>query len=65
MPPFRPMTFLELLERLKREDEVYLLELLNVSSDKLVDSLEDVIEERQEYIRAQLALDYDEETGTV
>jgi hypothetical protein len=59
------MTFLELLERLKREDEVYLLELLNVSSDKLVDSLEDVIEERQEYIRAQLALDYDEETGTV
>lgn len=53
--------FKELLERLKKEDEVYLLELLNVSSDELVDMFEDKIEERQEYIREQLALDYDEE----
>ena len=53
--------FKELLERLKKEDEVYLLELLNLSSEELVDTFQDTIEERQEYIREQLALDYDEE----
>jgi hypothetical protein len=55
------MTFKELLERLKREDEVYLLELINISPDELVDAFEDKIEDRQEYIRNQLAEDYDED----
>jgi len=59
------MLFKELLERLKREDEVYLLELLNLSSDELVDMFEDTIEARQEYIRNQLAEDYDEDPRTV
>lgn len=55
------MLFKELLERLKREEETYLLELINISSDELVDAFEDLIEKRQEYIRAQLAEDYDED----
>ena len=55
------MLFKELLERLKREDEVYLLELINISSDELVDMFEDKIHDRQEYIRKQLAEDYDED----
>lgn len=59
------MTFSELLVRLKREDEVYLLELINISSDELVDAFEDMIQERQEYIRKQLAEDYDEDPRTV
>ena len=58
-------TFSELLERLKREDEVYLLELINMSSDELVDAFEDKIYDRQEYIRQQLSEDYDEDPRTV
>ena len=55
------MTFPELLERLKKEDEVYLLELINISSDELVDAFEDKIEDRKAYIKQQLAEDYDED----
>ena len=58
-------TFSELLERLKTFDEVYVLELINVTSDELVDAFEDQIEARQEYIRNQLAEDYDEDPRTV
>lgn len=54
-------TFKELLDRLRHEDETYLLELINLSSDELVDAFQDQIFERQEYIRAQYALDNDEE----
>lgn len=49
--------FVELLERLKGLDEVTVLELLDISAEDLVDRFEDIIENRQEYIRTQL---YDE-----
>lgn len=38
----------ELLEKLKREDEVYLLELLSIDSEMLVDRFSDIIAEKQD-----------------
>lgn len=45
------MTFGDLCDQLKKEDEVTLIELLNLSSAELVDALESFIEDRQEYLR--------------
>lgn len=42
------LTVPELKERLKRLDEVSLLELLNISSEELVDSFSDNIENNYE-----------------
>ena len=39
-----PNTFADVLERLKRETEVDLLEILDLSSEELVDLLQDTIE---------------------
>lgn len=44
-------TFPELLERLKKEDEVSLLEILDLASEELVDTLEDLIYDRQDRVR--------------
>jgi len=43
-------TFPEVVERLKRETEVDLLEILNLSSEELVDLLQDTIEEQLDRI---------------
>lgn len=45
------MTFTDLCNLLKKEDEVTVLELLNLSSEQLVDALESYVEDRQEYLR--------------
>lgn len=44
------LTVPELKERLKRLDEVSLLELLNISSEELVDSFSDNIENNYEIL---------------
>ena len=44
-------TFPEVMERLKRETEVDLLEILDLSSEELVDLLQDTIEEQWERIQ--------------
>ena len=46
------MTFDDLLEQLKQEDEVTLLEILNLSSTEIVDHLESVIFDNQDRVRA-------------
>ena len=46
------MTFNELCELLKKEDEVTLLELLDLSSSELVDTLESFIEDKQDKLRS-------------
>lgn len=46
------MTFDDLLENLRMEDEVALIELLNLTSYQLVDILESFIEDQQERLRA-------------
>ena len=46
------MTFNDLLEELKHEDEVTLLELLDLNSYDLVDILESQIFDKQDKLRA-------------
>ena len=48
------MTFAELCERLIHIDEVSLLELLEISSDDIVNRFEDRIEEKREYFEEDL-----------
>lgn len=43
-------TFPEVMDKLKRETEVDLLEILNLSSEELVDLLQDTIEEQLDRI---------------
>lgn len=52
----KPITFNDLLERLKREDEVTLLEIFNLSSEELVDALVSLIEDKQDTIREYYGL---------
>lgn len=51
------LTLTELKELLIREDEVYLLERLDISSEELVERFEDFIEDRYD----QLILEYEED----
>jgi hypothetical protein len=53
-----PLTFKELKERLKRLDEITLLELLDLTSEELVELLADVIEQRQEKLRKEIDDDW-------
>ena len=52
------ITLVELKERLMREEETYLLELLGVSSEDLVNRFDDIIEEKYDI----LVQEYEEET---
>lgn len=49
-----PLTFNELKERLKQLDEITLLEVLNVSSEDLVERFEDFIENKFESLNEEL-----------
>lgn len=51
------LTFPELKDRLKRLDETTLLEVLNISSEEIVDRFEDLIEERYEELEEELSQD--------
>lgn len=51
------LTFEELKERLKTEDECYLLDILQIYSDEIVERFEDKIEEKYD----QLVEEYTEE----
>ena len=44
------LTFTELLERLKKVDEISLLEILDISSEDLVDRFPDLIEAKYDEI---------------
>lgn len=46
--------FDEVLQRLKRLDEITLLELLDISSEELVDRFEDLIEQDYEFYAEQV-----------
>lgn len=48
------MDVAELIEKLRQYDEILLLELLDISSEDLVDKFYDKIEERENYIRQQI-----------
>ena len=48
------LTFEELKEKLKRMDEVILLELLDIHSDDLVERFEDFIEDKHEQLMKEI-----------
>lgn len=48
------MNRLELIQQLKKVEETLLLELLDISSEDLVDAFIDKIDERLEYIYGQI-----------
>lgn len=50
----RNITFHELKELLKELDEVSLLELLEVTSEMLVEAFSDIIEDKQEKLTKEL-----------
>lgn len=49
-----PLTFYELLERLKKIDEVSLLEVLQLTSGDIVDRFEDRISDNYDYLIGEL-----------
>lgn len=48
------LTLVELAEKLKREDEVSLLEMLSLTSEDIIDRFMDVIEERFDILINQI-----------
>lgn len=56
-----PLTLQELQERLKRLDELYLLELLDVTSEEIVEMFIDRIEERFDQLMDEVDYDGEEE----
>lgn len=55
------MTFEELCEKLSMEEECSLLELLEISSEEIVELFKDKIEERREEILLKLYLTEEDE----
>lgn len=53
-------TFFDIMTRLKREPEITVLELLEITSEDLVDRFQDLIEAKIEDLQAELE-DEDEE----
>lgn len=49
-----PLVLSELLEKLKREDEVFLLELLGITSEDIIERFADLIEDRMEQLEEAL-----------
>ena len=56
-----PTTFQDLLDMLKKEDEISLLEILNLSSSELVDMLQDTIEDQQDRLFSYYEEDEDQD----
>lgn len=57
------LTLNDVKERLSRYDEVTLLEVLDVSSEELVDRFEDLIEEHYEELAEELSDGYRPDDG--
>lgn len=53
------LTFEELRDKLRRVDEVSLLELLDISSEEIVERFQDIIEDKME----KLESDFEEESN--
>lgn len=52
------LTYLELCERLKRLDEVTLMELLEISSEDIIDRFQDIIEKKRDLFEGDLEDDF-------
>ena len=54
-------TYPELLEKLKQEEEVILIEVLGITSEDIVDRFEDLIEDKLDELFANYELDLEDE----
>ncbi len=54
------LTVNDIREKLKQVDEVSLLEILNITSDEIVDRFDDRIEEREDYLRNEFEEEEDD-----
>jgi hypothetical protein len=57
------LTLQEIKERLSHYDELTLLEILDVSSEELIDRFEDLIEEQYERLVEELSDEYRPDDG--
>lgn len=48
------LTLVDIMEKLRHIDEVSLLEVLEITSEDIVDRFEDKIEERMDYLKEDL-----------
>jgi len=55
------LTLQEIAEKLKRYDEILLLELLEISADDIVDRFMDIIEEKADFLENDLEEEEDQE----
>lgn len=44
------LTFIDVCDRLKQQDEISVLEVLEITSDELVDRFRDRVEEKYDYL---------------
>ena len=58
------MTFNEVCDKLSQLDELHLLEILDISSDELVDRFQDKIESKLDYFKQDLEDDSDWDEST-
>ena len=56
-------TLADIINHLRRIDEISLLEVLNISSEDIVDRFGDRIEDRYEYLREDFEDEEDEQEG--
>ena len=49
-----PLTLIDIMDKLRMIDEVSLLEVLEITSEDIVDRFEDRIEEKMDYLREDL-----------
>jgi hypothetical protein len=55
-----PLTLPDIYERLKQIDEVSLLEILNISSEDIIERFQDLIDERADQLEKELEEEFDE-----
>lgn len=56
-----PLTFEELRDKLRQVDEVSLLELLDISSEEIVERFQDIIEDKMEKLESDFEEESDDE----
>ena len=56
-----PLTILDIKEKLKLLDEITLLEMLNISSEELVDRFSDLIEDNADHLEEEIKDDENEQ----
>jgi hypothetical protein len=54
------LTFIDVCDRLKQQDEISILEVLEINAEELVDRFQDKVEEKLDYLAEDLEDEVDE-----